>query len=299
MTVTRITNLMLSQQMLANITQGQQALAATQEQMSTGKRINQASDDPYGAGLAVTLKGQLAQLAGYSSNVSDGTAWTTAGLSAMSSISQQLQRAQELVVAANNGTNSKADLQATAGEIDQLIEGIKSDADTQYNGQYVFSGTTTAPYDTTSNPPVDTPQGTYQDVTRVIGPSNANVTVNVSLSGVLDGSSGLIQTLRSISSDLKAGDTSNLSGDLKTMSDNLNSLGQAQASLGSAAGRLTLASTRLDTLQTNTTAALSDDQDANVAATYTTFSNEQAAFTAALKAGASIVQTSLMDFLSN
>jgi hypothetical protein len=35
-----------------------------------------------------------------------------------------------------------------------------------------------------------------------------------------------------------------------------------------------------------------------MAQTLTTFSNEQAAFTAALKAGANIVQTSLMDFLN-
>ena len=44
--------------------------------------------------------------------------------------------------------------------------------------------------------------------------------------------------------------------------------------------------------------ALSDDQDANMAATLTTYSNEQTAFSAALKAGADIVQSSLMDFLS-
>jgi flagellar hook-associated protein 3 FlgL len=70
-----------------------------------------------------------------------------------------------------------------------------------------------------------------------------------------------------------------------------------QASVGAVANRLQLASSRILDTQTNTTAALSNVQDADMAATITQYSTEQAAFTAALKASASIVQTSLLDFL--
>jgi flagellar hook-associated protein 3 FlgL len=52
-------------------------------------------------------------------------------------------------------------------------------------------------------------------------------------------------------------------------------------------------------MQTSVTSDLSNDTEANMATTETTYSNEEAAFEAALKAGASIVQSSLMDFLSN
>jgi flagellar hook-associated protein 3 FlgL len=63
------------------------------------------------------------------------------------------------------------------------------------------------------------------------------------------------------------------------------------------ANRLQLAGARIQDTQTNTTAALSKVQDADMAATITNFSTEQAAYTAALRASASIVQTSLLDFL--
>lgn len=302
--ITRITNLMTSQQLLANINSSQDAIANTEEQLSTGKRINQPSDDPYGASLAVQLNGTLAQLGSYSNNVTDGTAWTQAGLTAMQSISNQLQRAQEIVVQANNGTESAADMQAAGQEIDQLIDGIKSDADTQYNGQYVFSGsqTTVEPYASGAN---DTYQGDTGSVTRVVGPGSP-VAVNGQLSSVLGGvpdangtpSAGLLSQLRSISTALANGDSSGLSGALTDLTNSLNSLEQVQATVGAANDRLQLAGTRISSLQTSTTSALSDDQDANMAQTLTTYSNEQAAFTAALKAGASIIQTSLMDFLS-
>jgi flagellar hook-associated protein 3 FlgL len=50
-------------------------------------------------------------------------------------------------------------------------------------------------------------------------------------------------------------------------------------------------------MQTSDTTSLSNYQDADYATTMTDFTNEQAAFTAALKASANIVQSSLMDFL--
>ncbi len=85
---------------------------------------------------------------------------------------------------------------------------------------------------------------------------------------------------------------------LTNLQNSLNSLTQVQANVGATQNRLTLASDRIQGLQNSDTAALSNDEDVNMAQAMTTFSNEQAAFTAALKAGANIVQSSLMDFLS-
>jgi flagellar hook-associated protein 3 FlgL len=94
------------------------------------------------------------------------------------------------------------------------------------------------------------------------------------------------------------GTVGDLSNQLTALGSNLSTLEQMQATMGGAEDRLTLASTQIQSLQNSSTAALSNDEDANMATTMTTYSNQEAAFTAALKAGASIVQTSLMDFLS-
>jgi flagellar hook-associated protein 3 FlgL len=130
----------------------------------------------------------------------------------------------------------------------------------------------------------------------------ANVTVNSQLYTVLNGSAndntGLLSPLQSIADSLNAGNAPP-SGSLTQLSGSLDGLEQQSASLGAAQDRLALASTRIQSLQTSVTSSLSDDEDANMAQTLTTFSNQQAAFTAALKAGANIVQSSLMDFLDN
>jgi flagellar hook-associated protein 3 FlgL len=301
--ITRVTNLMASQQVLTNINSGQDGLLETEEQLSTGKRINKPSDDPYGASLAVTLKGQLARLGDYTNNISDGTAWTTAGLSALQSMTDQVQRAQELVTESSNGTESASEMQSAGAEIQQLVDGIKSDANASYNGQYVFGGGgTTAPYSSADNSFHGTVGGQVQRTVSAGTSDTANVTVNTQVYQVLNGSAnddtGLLSQLQSMADALKAGNPPPANS-LTQLSNSLSGLEQQSATLGSAQDRLSQASTRLQSLQLSVTDSLSTDQDANMAQTMTTFSNQQAAFTAALKAGANIVQTSLMDFLSN
>ncbi|MGH2914265.1 MAG: flagellar hook-associated protein FlgL [Solirubrobacteraceae bacterium] len=301
----RITPLMTSAQVLANINSLQDQLATTQQQLSTGKTINQPSDNPYGASLAISLNQDLAGLNNYASNATDGAAWTSAATTALGNVQSMFQRAQELVVAAANGDQSGTDLAAGAAEINQLTDAIKQAADTQYDGQYIFSGTETgtAPYSQATG---DVFQGDTGAVTREVGPGSS-VQVNANLSSLLGsgqgaGDGGLLDTLRTIAADMTGGtaaDIADLSNNqLSNLQNNLGTLEGLQANVGAAQNRLTLAQTRIQGLQTSDTAALSNDEDANMAATYTTFSNEQAAFTAALRAGANIVQSSLMNFLT-
>jgi flagellar hook-associated protein 3 FlgL len=301
----RITNLMSSSQVLANINNSENALSTTQEQLSTGLTINQPSDNPYGASLAISLKGDMSGLSMYQNNVTDGTAWATAADTAMQNIANMTQRVQELVVAASNGTQSASDLQASAAEINQLTTAIEQAANTQYNGQYVFSGTSTnvEPYQTATG---DVFQGNTGQVLRSIGP-NTSVAVNSDLSSVLGSGTTandglLLNTLRNISADMTSGTTAGLSNlsttDMQALQNNLNSLTQLQAANGAVQNRLQLATTRISGMQTSDTEALSNDEDVNMAQAMTTYTNQQAAFTAALRAGANIVQSSLMDFLS-
>jgi flagellar hook-associated protein 3 FlgL len=301
--ITRVTTLMTSQQLLSNINASQDALAETEEQLSTGKRINQPSDDPYGASLAVQLDGELGQLQSYAANASDGQSFAAAGMSALSSITQQLQRAQELVTEANNGTMSTTELQSAGAEINQLIAGIKSDANTQYDGQYVFAGggQTTPPWSSSSDAFAGVTGGTVQRTIASGGAATSRVTVNAQLYTVLNGADdqddGLLGQLSSIATSLQNGTAPGPTA-LTDLAGSLSGLENLSAGLGAASDRLQIAADRIASLQTSTTAALGDDQDVNMAQALTTYSNEQAAFTAALKAGANIVQTSLMDFLS-
>jgi flagellar hook-associated protein 3 FlgL len=300
----RITTQMTTASVLSSINNVQDQLATTQQQLSTGLSINQPSDNPYGASLAIQLKNGLQGLSNYNSNITDGTAWASAADTSLQNVTSMLQRAQELTLQASNGDESATDLSATADEIDQLADAIKQEANTQYNGQYIFSGTATntQPYSDSTG---DTYQGNTAAVTRQIGPGST-LQVNVDISSLLgSGSSAndgkLLDTLRTISADMRGGSSgvADLSSNqITNLQSSLSSLTQLQANVGATENRLTLAGDRIQGLQNSDTAALSNDEDVNMAQAMTSFSNEQAAFSAALKAGANIVQSSLMDFLN-
>ena len=300
----RITTQMTTAGVLANINNVQNQLATTQQQLATGLSINQPSDNPYGASLAIQLKNDMAGLSNYQSSVTDGTAWASAADTSLSNIMSMLQRAQEITVGASNGDESATDLASTADEIDQLADAMKQEANAQYNGQYIFSGTATGtqPYSTSTG---DVFQGNTGAVTRTIGPgSNLQVNADVSSllgSGTSSADGKLLDTLRTIATDMRSGSTgvADLSANqLTNLQNSLNSLAQIQANVGAVQNRLTMASTRIQGLQNSDTQALSNDEDVNMAQAMTTFSSQQTAFQAALRAGASIVQSSLMDFLN-
>jgi flagellar hook-associated protein 3 FlgL len=303
----RVTQQMTAQDLLANINQALDRIDTTQLELSTGKKINQPSDNPYGTSLALQLNNQIANLNSYSNNVTDGTGWAQSGNAALSDITNAVQRIRELVVQASNGTQGQADRTADAAEVNQLIDQIKQDANTQYNGQYIFSGaaTTTAPYQAGSG---DAYSGDTGQVMRQIGP-NSSLAVNADLSSVLGtgqtvsgqpaGDGKLLNTLRNIVDDMQSGNTSALSSsDLSQLDSNFGSLTGLTADMGATTDRLQMAASRIQTLQASDAQSLSNTQDADMAQTEVDFSTQQAALTAALQAGAHIVQQSLMDFLS-
>jgi flagellar hook-associated protein 3 FlgL len=302
----RVTTQMTASNLLANINQAMDRVDTTQQELSTGRKINSPSDNPYGTSLALQLNNQLANLDTYSNNVTDGTGWAQAANASLSDVTDSVQRIRELVVQAANGTLTQADMSADAAEVNQLIDQIKQDANTQYNGQYIFSGaaTTTAPYQPGSN---DAYAGDTGQVTRQIGP-NTSLAVNADLSSVLGtgqttpgqpaGDGKLLNTLRNIANAMQSGNSGALSSSLSALDGNLGSLTGLSANMGATTDRLQMAASRIQSLQASDSQSLSDVQDADMAKTEVDFSTEQAALTAALQAGAHIVQQSLMNFLS-
>ncbi len=295
---------MITGSTLNNINSTLASMQRTSEELSSGRTILEPSDNPYGASRVIDLQGQLEGLNSYASNTQDGISWENTAGSAMASVSQAVERVRELLVEASNGTINQSDRETIALEVEQLTEAVKQDANAQYAGQSVFSGTltTTAPYQQGAN---DEYQGNGETIGRAVGPG-ATVTISTNISELLgngkaSGDGKLLDTLRTIAQHLRGGtpeDRSALnSTDLKALDANLETLSQLQATAGSAVNQLQTALSRNEALQGSISESLSNTDATNIAAASIAFANEQAAYQAALRAGASIVQESLLNFL--
>jgi flagellar hook-associated protein 3 FlgL len=303
----RITTGMVQRNVLADLNRVSARLTRTQEKISSNREITKPSDDPFNASRALQLRESLDSTQQYQRNVQDATGWQETSEQAFSQITSSLAKVRELLVQGSSDSADTVSREAIAKEVDQIISGIKESANATYQGRYVFSGTKTdqSPYPlpepvAPANP--DGFQGSPQQIERQIGPG-VTMEVSVSIAGVLGGGQaaadgGILDTLRGISAHLRAGDGPTLRGaDLGALDTNLDALLGVRALNGARQNRLDSALNRLFEVEESTLTQLSETEDADIAKTLIDFNSQQAAYQAALKAGASIVQASLMDFL--
>lgn len=300
----RITSAMVASSVLKDITSSLATMERSESELASGKSILEPSDNPYGSGHAIELQSQLDGLSSYESNIQDGISWENTASSALTSINDLVQRTRELVVQASNGTLNEGDRRSIATEIEQMTEAVKQDANTQYAGQYVFSGslTNTAPYEQGAN---DTYQGNNGNISRAIGPgASVNIATNISSllgNGQASGDGKLLDVMRTISEELRGGSTEDINALRRTgltgLEANIEALSQIQSTVGSVTDQMQTSLSRIEDLQGTISQALSNTQDVDIAQVSIKYSNEQAAYEAALRAGANIVQESLLNFL--
>ncbi len=119
-----------------------QALAKTQEQMSTGRRVLTPSDDPVAATKILQLTDQLNSIGQYTRNIDIAENNLELEEIILSSANELIQRMQELAVrAGNTGTLGISEYQAMASEVDSRMDELQNLMNTRNaNGDYIFGG---------------------------------------------------------------------------------------------------------------------------------------------------------------
>jgi flagellin len=229
-----------------------ESLGRVYEKLSSGQRINRASDDAAGLAIADALKADSRVASVAIRNANDGISTIAIADSALSEIGNVLSRLGELSEQSANGTFSNAQRSALSNEFVALGSEIERIATTTtFNGVRLLSGNST--------------------ITLQVGFDSAS-TSQLALTGV----SGLLQNL-----GLAAGGGSNLqfsivggNSDLSQSASRsaldaikgaIGSLAQTRGNLGAAESRLNVAINGLSVARENFTAAESRIRDADVA----------------------------------
>lgn len=112
------------------------------EKLSSGLRINKASDDAAGLGISEKLRAQIAGLSQAQRNAQDGISLIQTAEGALSESSSLLVRMRELAVQAASESITDADRTNISNEINQLIEEIDRIAETtEFNTRKLLDGT--------------------------------------------------------------------------------------------------------------------------------------------------------------
>jgi len=123
--------------------QSQQQLSTALQQVSTGLRVNQISDDPSAYANMVDSLASSASVDQYTKNVSSLQSQMQTADSALSSVTTSLNSAVTLGTEGSNGSLTTANRQAIASQVQGLLSSVISQANLTYQGVPLFSGSAT------------------------------------------------------------------------------------------------------------------------------------------------------------
>lgn len=298
MSITRVTQTMLSQRSLEGMQLSLGRLARTQEQLSTGRVLNRPSDSPTDTTAAMRLRSSLADAKQYARNAQDGQGWLGQIDSALQSMVNETRRARELTLqGANSGAMSTAAREALAVEVEQLRESLIQQANTKYLDRPVFGGVTGGPvaYDETGTYVVATAHQTQ--VARTVA-DGISVRVDFDAQEAF-GPAGadLFKDLADAANSLRSGNPTDISTSLEKLAGGLDRLTGALAEVGGRTNRLEASLQRAKDGELMLTSSLSEIENVDLPKAMVELQLQEVAYQASLAATARVMQPSLLDFL--
>jgi flagellar hook-associated protein 3 FlgL len=115
--------------------------AIAQQELSTGRRVNQPSDDPSATAIAIGIHWQGAQDDQFTRNISSVRGMLQTADSTMSSVVTALTQAVTLGVQAGSSALSASDRATLSTQIQGVSTQLIALANTSYQGSYIFAGT--------------------------------------------------------------------------------------------------------------------------------------------------------------
>lgn len=225
------------------IVRNERAMSTAMERLSTGKRINSASDDAAGLAIASRMSSQVKGLEQAARNANDAISMTQTVEGAGKEILNILTRMKELAVQAGSGTYSDTDRDALDLEYQQLeAEILRIETNTKWNGQALLDGADTVPVQ--------------------IG-AGSGQTMSLSFGDWTTTGNGGVFSVQLSSYDLQS--TSNAATAMTNLDTAITKASEELAKYGSYTNRLEYAADNLSNIAANTDASRSRIEDADYA----------------------------------
>lgn len=237
------------------LTQTSNKAAKAMERLSSGYRVNRASDDAAGLAISEKMRAQIGGLAQAQRNAQDAVSLVQTAEGALTEVHSMLQRIRDLKVQHSNATLDSTDKAAIEAEVAQLATEINDIATkTEFNGIALFSGA---------------------GVTFQVG-ANAGDVVTLTLADITDDASfTAMAEVLALAADPTGLATLALSGGTDSIDVAIQEVSSVRANFGAVQNRLEHRLNNLATYQENLVAAESRIRDVDMAQEMVNFSKLQ------------------------
>jgi flagellar hook-associated protein 3 FlgL len=288
-------------EILSDLQTSQVSLNTALQQVSTGKSVNVPSDNPTAAAEMVQNTIETGDVDQYTKNISSVQSTVQSASSALSSVVTSLTQAVSLGTEGANGTNSAADRQALAQQVQGILASVVSLANTSVSGTYLFGGTSTAtPYTADPSAPTGYTYNGNSDSNSVQVGDDTSVQVDLPGSQIFSNSTNnVLGALSSLATALQSGTSAQIATATASVDSAVNFVGQQQVFYGNTEQQLTTQGTYL---QEDTVSLASQENNligVDEATAATNLSQAETDNNAALAAAAKVLPNSLLNFLSS
>lgn len=305
----RVTQSMLSNNMLRNLSSSYSKMSELQNQINSGTKITRPSDDPVIAVKGMGYRTDLNKVEQFERNTNEVNSWLDASDDTLGQVGDALNRVKELVVQAASDTTTADDRQKIKLEIDQIRFQIQDLANTKVGDKFIFSGTKTqSPLFENGTLNTDLYDGT-SFISAASGTVKMEVFDGIQLQTNTSNGAEMFKNvdelMGNITAALDASDGTqigNLLGGLAdgtddTISEIQNKVLEARADIGARQNRVEMMETRLSSQKINVTKQMSNNEDVDYAQAITEMTTYESIHQASLSVGAKIIQQTLVDFL--
>lgn len=235
------------------LTRNERAMNTAMERLSTGQRINSASDDAAGLAIGSRMTSQIRGLDTGIRNANDAISMISTADGALIEVTNMLQRMRELALQASNGTTTSADRAYLSSEYANLLSEIDRIAEnTQWNGMSILNHTSTA-----------SSEFKYQ-----VG-ANGGQTIGVDFGDMRNDASGVFHVLTSSHGTITAATTASAitqgTAAVSALDTAITAVNSQRATFGAAINQLTYAVDNLSNVKVNAEASRSRIMDADYA----------------------------------
>jgi flagellar hook-associated protein 3 FlgL len=296
----RITDQGMASSRLAWIGESRSRAAEAEQSLSTGRRMEQPSDDPAAATQLMRHTARLQRIDQYARNNGTARLWIDGADAALQSASNGLGRAKTLAVQAGNDTMGSVERAALANDIRAIAEELRTIANTKVSGRSIFSGTSDSPdaYDLSGVYLGDT--GTVElDIDTaeavVIGLPGPDIFGNELPIDPMNGTA--FEALNALADAVEIGDNTVIRDGIEAVDTTTARIGSAQGRVGAISKQLDAAAFRHGGEKVAVEADVSKIRDTDMAEAIIRLRSAEASYEATLAATARSLSHSLLDFL--
>ncbi|MFS0674203.1 flagellar hook-associated protein FlgL [Ornithinibacillus sp. 179-J 7C1 HS] len=292
----RVTQSMLSNNMLRNLSKSYANMGKYMDQLNTGKKINRPSDDPVVAVKGMDYRSQLLQVEQYQRNTNEVHNWMDNSDDALDQATKALQRMRELAVQASNDTYDDAERKHIKAEVEQLKEHLIDIANTNVNGKYIFNGSDT------DKMPIEDPTNITLDENPVNIEVSSGIMIQANVNANEIFGNEAFEKIDKLILALGGGENgeineADIEASIEDIDSNIDNILNARADLGARMNRLDLIENRLSSQKISATQMMSKNEDVDYEEAITKLITQESIHRAALSTGSRIIQPSLIDFL--